>query len=190
MMRGVNTQVLETVKRIPSNTVGVELGVWMGDSSEKFLSKAKKLFLVDSWDITPYKENDEVWQRFVDRYKGQVGGDTEENFVKYYDSIYEAVVERFSSRVNVDISRMTTDKFFETFNEQVDWFYVDASHEEDGVYKDLVNCYDHLKKHNGGMIFGDDYGNKPGVVKGVDKFVKDYKLSLKKFAVNQYEIKL
>lgn len=57
-MRGVNTQVLETVKRIPSNTVGVELGVWMGDSSEKFLSKAKKLFLVDSWDITPYKENE------------------------------------------------------------------------------------------------------------------------------------
>lgn len=190
MMRGVNTNSLETVKRIPSNSIGVELGVWMGDSSEKFLMKTKKLTLVDSWSVEPYKKNNETWERYINRYKQMVGGETEEDFKNYYDNIYDTVVERFSTRVNVNILRMSTDYYFEQLEEPVDWFYVDASHEEMGVYKDLVNSYKHLKKYNGGYIFGDDYGNKPGVVKGVDKFIKDYKLSLKKFAINQYEIKI
>ena len=31
------------------NSVGAELGVWQGESSEKFLKRAKHVHLVDSW---------------------------------------------------------------------------------------------------------------------------------------------
>ena len=75
-----------------------------------------------------------------------------------------------------------------TFDEKVDWFYVDAAHDEKGCYNDLVNSYNHLKKHGGGFLFGDDYGNKPGVVKAVDKFKAEYNLTMNVFHKNQYEM--
>ena len=41
MMFGKNPGTDETWKRIPENSVGAELGVWQGESSEKFLKRAK-----------------------------------------------------------------------------------------------------------------------------------------------------
>lgn len=189
MMHGKNTNSQETANRIPSNTVGVELGVWKGESSARFLPKSKELHLVDSWSAQPYVEGD--WDRCVDRYSKLVGGKTVKDFEKFYDKLYEKVVEKFSPYPNVFIYRMTTEDFFATFDKPVDWFYVDAAHDEEGVYNDLVNSFNHLKKHTqNGLIFGDDYGNKPGVVAGVDRFLKDHNLKMERYAINQFLIKL
>ena len=54
MMLGKNVGSEETWKRIPFNSVGVEIGVWKGDSSEKFLRKASHLHLVDQWSPIAY----------------------------------------------------------------------------------------------------------------------------------------
>ena len=40
MMFGKNPGTDATWKRIPEGSVGAELGVWMGDSSAKFLKRA------------------------------------------------------------------------------------------------------------------------------------------------------
>lgn len=189
MMIGKNVNVPETVKRIKPNSVGVELGVWKGDSSQLFKSKSSKLYLVDSWSVQPY-EHLESYESYLDRYASTAGIRDPKSFKKYYDDVYKSVVNRFRNDNNVIICRMDTDEFFSQFTEKVDWFYVDAAHDEDGVYKDLVNSYDHLKKFAGGTIYGDDYGNKQGVVKGVDKFLKKYNLEINNFYRNQYEIKV
>lgn len=60
-----------------------------------------------------------------------------------------------------------------------DAIYIDASHEQGDVYRDIVNFWEFLKP--GGVLFGDDYDHKnwPGVVHDVDKFVKEYNVTLK-----------
>ena len=37
------------MEKDPENSVGAELGVWQGESPEKFLKRAKHVHLVDSW---------------------------------------------------------------------------------------------------------------------------------------------
>lgn len=190
MMKGINKPVHETVKRIPKNSVGVELGVWKGDSSKLFAKRASELHLVDAWSVEPY-DNLENRDAYYERYADITGGTTPADFMKYYDRIHKDVVNRFVDSEHVKIHRMDTDAFFETFDRNVDWFYVDAAHDELGVYKDMVNAYNHLVKFGGGLIFGDDYGNKPGVVAGVDKFMAEHpELKLNNFYMNQFEIKV
>lgn len=189
MMIGKNRNIHETIKRMPLNSVGVELGVWKGDSSALMAEKTSRLHLVDSWSVEPYKHL-ESYDDYIKRYSGITGGSSPKDFMNYYDQIYEGVVNRFKGNLNIQVWRMDTNKFFTMFEDKVDWFYVDAAHDEDGVYQDLVNTYNYLKKQDYGTIFGDDYGNKKGVVKGVDKFLKEYNLKIDNFYNNQYEIKL
>ena len=51
MMFGTNKTSFATAKRIPKDTVGVELGVWKGDTSLLFLQNAKHLHMVDSLSL-------------------------------------------------------------------------------------------------------------------------------------------
>ena len=188
-MFGVNTGSNETWKRIPQDSVGVELGVWKGESSAKFLKRAKHLHLVDPWSAVAYEDSDEFgdYQGYLNRYSKLVGSNNPADFQKYYDSIYENVKRRFANH-SVTIHRMTTNRFFETFTERVDWVYVDALHSFDGCLSDLRNSIKIIK--SGGFIFGDDYGNKPGVVKAVDTFIQETGLTLNNFYSNQYEIRM
>ena len=89
---------------------------------------------------------------------------------------------------HVTIHRTTTDEFFENFKERVDWVYVDALHNFEGCLSDLRKSLKIVKA--GGSIFGDDYGNKPGVVKAVDAFIAETGLTLDNFYTTQYEIKV
>jgi len=61
----------------------------------------------------------------------------------------------------------------------LDWIYIDGNHFD--VYNDLTNWYDNVKE--GGIIMGDDYGNKgyPLVKKDVDKFCEERGIKLHKF---------
>jgi hypothetical protein len=85
---------------------------------------------------------------------------------------------------------MTTSRFFKSFDPplQLDWVYVDASHTYDGCMADLEGSLTIVKP--GGIIFGDDYGNKAAVKRAVDDFVAKHDLPLNNFHSNQFEIQL
>lgn len=187
MMIGINTPVRETIKRIPKDSVGVELGVWKGDTSALFLERASLMYLVDSWSPQPYYNGEEwgSYQAYLDRYSSLVGGNTEEEFKFFYDKIYKGVKERFKQN-NVIIYRGTTTSFFLGFSKKVDWVYVDASHSYCGCLNDLYGSKDIATQY----IYGDDYGNKEGVTKAVDQFIKETSLPFDNFYKNQYEIRL
>ena len=187
MMIGTNTGSNETWKRIPEGSTGVELGVWKGETSAKFLQRAGQLHLVDPWSAIAYEDSDEFgnYQGYLDRYSKIVGSSDPKDFQKYYDNIAHNVRDKFKNDP-VTIHRMTTDKFFESFKGQVDWVYVDALHSYDGCLSDLRNSLKLVK--SGGSIFGDDYGNKPGVVNAVDDFIAETGLTLNNFYTTQYEI--
>lgn len=189
MMFGKNIESVRVVDRIPVGSIGVELGVWKGDSSELFLKRAKHLHLVDAWAPESYEMSKEhgTFEDYLARYSKLVGSKDPKDFVKYYDNIYESVRSKFLLKP-VTIHRMFTKEFFDTFSERVDWVYVDAAHDHDGCYFDLTNSLKIVKP--GGSIFGDDYKNKAGVRSAVDAFVRDNDLVLNNFHGSQFEIKL
>ena len=185
MMRGINKTVKETVKLIPENSVGAELGVWKGETSSKFLPKCKFLHLVDSWNVVAYEDSDEHgdYVGYLQRYSKIVGSDNPDDFQKFYDNIYSEVSEKFSNSP-VKIYRMTTKEWFKVFNEKLDWIYVDANHGYHDALFDLQESYKKIK--SGGILFADDYSdNKPGVKKAVEDFSKQLDLPFVNFYKDQ-----
>lgn len=188
--KGINKTAKSTVKKIPKNSIGIEIGVWRGYTSEKFLEKASHLHLVDSWSVIPYQGSKEHgnYENYISKYADMVGSTNPEDFQKYYDNIYESVCEKFEGE-NVTIHRMTSSEFFKIFKQTVDWIYIDGDHSYAGCLQDLENSKNLIKK--GGSIFGDDYRKeKLGVKKAVNEFVEKYNLQINIYAGDQYQINL
>lgn len=188
-MFGYNPGTDETWKRIPKGSIGVELGVWKGESSEKFLRRASHIYLVDSWSVIPYETSEEFgdYQGYLKRYSVLVKSNNPEDFQKYYNNIYKSVVKKFTNKP-VTIYRCTTNEFFAQFQGKVDWVYVDALHNFHGCLSDLKKSLTIINP--GGSIFGDDYENKPGVTAAVNTFIKGTGLTLDNFYLDQFEIKI
>tara|TARA_B100000212_G_C27366511_1_gene530577 strand:- start:1429 stop:1998 length:570 start_codon:yes stop_codon:yes gene_type:complete len=189
-MFGKNPGTDETWKRIPENSIGAELGVWKGDSSAKFLKRAKHIHLVDAWAPEVFNGSNEFggYDEYLQRYSKLTGEATTEGFVKYYNNIYQGVVKRFANSP-ITIHRMSTATWFDTFKDKLDWIYVDASHSYEGCLYDLSNAIKFIKP--GGKLLGDDYGpKKPGVKNAVDTFIKNTGHKLNNFHADQFEVQL
>ena len=182
---------------IKPNTIGAEIGVWMGNTSTQFLKKGlKKFYMVDSYSVEPYKENTErSYQEYIAKYQPITGEISEAGFQRFYDRVHNEVKERFQDP-EVEICRMTSDMWFEQFNdEMLDWIYIDGDHSYEGCLRDLENSLKVVKQ--GGLILGDDYGwpnakwSKPGVTKAVDEFINRHKLTkMLRHGETQYEIRI
>lgn len=155
MMLGKNGAASLVAEMIPRGSVGVELGVWRGDTSLLFLEKASFLYLVDSWSFYPYKVLDhDSYREYQAKYKELVLSEDEGDFMKYYDKVYNEVLDKTRGKP-VKIYRQTTRDFFKHFSEKVDWVYVDAMHEYLDCFLDLQDSYNIVK--SGGAIYVDDY---------------------------------
>lgn len=189
------------VKLIKPNTIGAEIGVWEGITSQRFLNcNPKKLYLVDPWAVEGYtpalNAEDETfnYQEYIDRYKGMVGSSNPEDFQKYYDQVHKRVVTKFKNDSRVEICRMLSTEWFETYNgEKLDWIYIDGDHSYTGVINDLNNALKVVKK--GGLIIGDDYkwhsqDDKGGVKKAVNEFISNNNLNVKQYGKIQFVIQL
>jgi len=182
MMVGKNRGVEVVLPYIPNGSTGVEIGVWRGDSSERFLLKAGHLHLVDAWSVEPYRDSTEHggFDGYLDRYKRFGSG--AEALQREYDGIYAAVCRRFQN-FPVTIHRCTSAEFFASMVGSVDWFYIDGDHSYEGCLADLEAAHRHAS-----LIFGDDYGNKPGVTKAVNEFCLDHLVRFTDLGRNQYMI--
>ena len=182
---------------IRPNTIGAEIGVWMGNTSTQFLKKGlKKFYMVDSYSVEPYKQNTErSYQEYIAKYQPITGEISEAGFQRFYDRVYNEVKERFKDP-EAEICRMTSDTWFEQFNdEMLDWIYIDGDHSYEGCLRDLENSLKVVKP--GGLVLGDDYGwpnakwFKPGVTKAVDEFINRHKLTkMLRHGETQYEIRI
>lgn len=192
MMIGTNVNSQEIVKLIPPQTVGAEIGVWQGGSTKLFVkTNPKKLYLVDPWSVEPYQETTETWEAYVERYASVVGGSDPASFQKYYDGVAEKVIDTYKIYANVEVRRELSIDFFEHLletGEKLDWIYIDGDHSYEGAYYDFEKALKVVKE--GGLIIGDDYGNKKGVTAAVNDWSKEHNKELKKYGANQVVIQL
>ena len=76
----INKDSVNIMGLIEPNSIGAEVGVWFGNSSQKFLGRGvRELHLVDAWSIEPYKESTEhgTYENYLERYSKMCGGNTE-----------------------------------------------------------------------------------------------------------------
>lgn len=201
---GVNNDSDKILHLIQPGTIGAEIGVWKGSSSEKFLKKGlKKFYMVDSWSLSGYdpafQVNDPTISltHILNNYQGMVGSKHPDDFEKFYDKIYEGVVKKFSGHEEAEICRMGANEWFEQYKktgEKLDWIYIDGDHSYTGVKNDLNNAIEVVKP--GGFIIGDDYkwksltADKGGVKKAVNEFVSQRSLNLTPHGNVQWSIKV
>lgn len=189
MMFGRNKGAKMTADRIVPGTVGVEIGVWKGDTADLFLSRGiKHLHLVDPWCVGAYKATAEFggFTNYLARYQKLVGSDDPRAFQNYYDGVANTVARRFKHSP-VTIHRQTSREFFAEHipgPPQFDWVYLDGSHAYAEVMNDLI-CAGQVSK---GPIYGDDYGNKSGVTKAVNDYVDQRGCNIQVYGGNQYEL--
>lgn len=186
-MRGNNTGARETIRRMPTGGEGLEIGVWKGDTTLKFAAKSKHVDAVDPWSVIPYKEGTEYnYEDYLKRYESIVGSKDPSKFEEFYDNLHEEVCSKARKAGNITVIRMTSVEFFKQNNKKYDWIYVDGDHSYEGCYYDLGEAWKIVK--SGGYLMGDDYTNKTGVNKAVNKFLEDIGLQAE-FWDNQFRVK-
>lgn len=195
-INGTNDDTRELWKMIPQGSIGAEIGVWKGQSSQRFIRRAKHLHMVDPWSISAYNQSTDWlgigYEGIKERYEYMVGSTKDEDYEKYYDSIYKGVCDKFKDKP-VTIHRMTSTEFFNSYSgEKLDWIYLDGEHSYESVYKDLNDCLKVMKEK--GVIYIDDMNkdNKqhPGVRQAAFRFAKEQNLKVIRILNNQAMIQL
>lgn len=154
------------MRRMPRNGAVAEIGVDLGDFSEKILAlnRPRELHLIDPWTV----ESGEYRQREVAL-----------ESARKLDSVarFAFVRERFSSDIaggSVILHRANSEVAGAEFpDEFFDWVYIDGNHSYEFVRQDLELYFRKLKP--GGYIVCDDYHHagfwNDGVTRAVDEFM-------------------
>lgn len=132
---------------LPKGSVGVEVGVHLGDFSSRILSEVNpaKLFLVDPWMIFDSAEYSNAL------YGGKAAGQAE------MDDRHESVVRRFQSEIKTGVVEIHRGTFRDLVEQNVsgfDWVYIDGDHTYEAVKADLTLALATIKRP--GLICGDD----------------------------------
>jgi hypothetical protein len=124
-------------------TVGVELGVKMGEFSEQLLNgwrRCRQLYLVDSW-------------RKLDNYVDLANVDDMQHLRFMFDARNR--LTRFADKVSLLFLPMFTSEAAELVPSDLDFVYIDARHDYCGVAEDIFLWWP--KIHSGGVMAGHDY---------------------------------
>lgn len=142
------------IARIPQDepVVGVEVGVWVGDTAKRVL-EARPLathYMVDAWtkpaeDSTYVKTPDTIAKREQ----------------KYFDECYEktvAAVSKYGERA-VIIREWSWDAVKRFEDGSLDFAFIDSDHSYEGVLGEIKRWLPKVKTT--GFIGGHDFGNLP-----------------------------
>ncbi len=140
----------------------VEVGSWKGHSTRFLVKELQKqgkaftFFAVDLWDRLP-KDN-ELWALYPEQ-------------MPICRDIYNHNLIQSNTRKDVFDCIMDSVKASSAFaDKSIDFLFLDASHDEEAVKKDLVAWYPKMKKH--GLISGHDI-HSPFVANAVTAFFAD-----------------
>lgn len=135
--------LIDIVQYIEEDGVMIELGSYMGESTEIFARKFSKVYSVDSWGVMQNKQAEQI---FDDTFK-------DSNVVQKLKSKTIDAVDKFEDK-------------------SVDFVYIDADHSYDAVKQDVINYVKKVKdgKYIGGHDYCIE---NIGVIKAVDELFSE-----------------
>lgn len=154
----------EVIEKLPNNSNVIELGSWMGKSTNHLANKIKE-------------SGKNIRFTAIDTFKGSVGYDNllHRTMLAPFDN--DLYTEFSNNSIisnnfdNIQIIKDTSDNAKNLFlNNSQDFIMVDAGHEYDDVKNDINNWFYKVKP--GGIIAGDDFGTNlfEGLTKAVDEY--------------------
>jgi hypothetical protein len=175
------------IEEIKPKTI-IEVGTWKGQSAINMGKSVKELNLdttihcVDTWlgAIEFWSSHRETDERNLLQLHG---------YPQIYYQFLSNVVHNNLQDVILPFPNTSENgyRYFRDNTINAELIYIDASHEEEDVYKDVSNYFKLL--NNGGIIFGDDYQSWSGVRTSVTKFVKENNLKVEIVEDNFWIIK-
>jgi predicted O-methyltransferase YrrM len=162
-----NRKNLKWIIKDKSPKIIVELGSWLGLSARfmaDLLPEDGRLYAIDIWlALNPrsaYAKNAAWASKLPALYQQFLSNLKHCNLTKKVIPV-----------------RMTTQEAANALNVIPDLIYVDASHEEEDVYADILSWYPKLSKT--GIMCGDDYAtDHPGVIAATRKAAKELDVKL------------
>jgi hypothetical protein len=154
----------EVVDKLPENSDVIEVGSWMGKSTNYFVNKVKE-------------KNKKVRFTAIDTFKGSEGYDglLHRTILEPFDGdLYTEFSDNSLMMGNFDsinIIKDTSESSRNLFlNNSQDFIMIDAGHEYEDVKQDIQSWFYKLKP--GGIIAGDDYGTNlfGGLTQAVDEY--------------------
>lgn len=150
----------EVVDKSPFNATFVEVGSWLGKSTNHLASKIKeskkniKFTTVDTFKGT---DDEELHQNIVGNYNGDI----------FYEFIDNTVLSNNYNNFEIikDSSKNASTQFA---NGSIDFIMIDAGHSYDALIEDLKVWYNKVKP--GGIVSGDDYGVFEGVTRAANEY--------------------
>ena len=178
----------ELIEKTKPTTI-IEVGSWLGLSAITMGKAVKELGLnttihcVDTWLGAI-----EFWTTGKNTYDRDLK--TVNGYPQVYYQFLSNVVHNNLEDVILPFPNTSENgyRYFKYNNITAQMIYIDASHEEDDVYKDLNNYYELLE--NNGILFGDDYQKDwPGVINSVNRFAEEKNLPLEIISNNFWVLK-
>ena len=152
----------DVVDKAPFDSTFVEVGTWLGKSTNYLASKIKEskkninFITIDTFKGT---DDEELHQNIVGSFNGDV----------FYEFIDNTVLSNNYGSFNIikDTSHNAANQFS---NGSIDYIMLDAGHSYEDVTDDIKIWYNKIKP--GGCISGDDYGGSffPGVTQAADEY--------------------
>jgi hypothetical protein len=152
----------DVVDKAPFDSTFVEVGTWLGKSTNYLASKIKEskkninFITIDTFKGT---DDEELHQNIVGSFNGDV----------FYEFIDNTVLSNNYGSFNIikDTSHNAANQFS---NGSIDYIMLDAGHSYKDVTDDIKIWYNKIKP--GGCISGDDYGGSffPGVTQAADEY--------------------
>ena len=131
---------------LPVGSKGAEIGVHMGDFSDRILKVVRpaELHLIDPWKTFDEDRYEKSW------YSAKSVAQSE------MDARHKSVCHRFKEMPAVKVHRkMSASAAAEFPDGHFDWVYIDGDHTYEGVTADIRSYGPKLKKN--GLLIGDDY---------------------------------
>ena len=186
----ITAKTFEVIKLVPNI---LELGVHNGSNAVELMQTFNPLeaYFIDAWDSKSICENYspfEVlpdWVSPVEDYSHYFGGDI--RLQETFDRLYQDAKLKLEIFPNANVIKSsTTDAFYLLKNDDTkfDFIYVDASHQYEFVFRDLME-YSKLLNDNGFMQLNDCVLSEPGTRQnlGVLRALHEFVLRNKDFIV-------
>lgn len=145
--------IVDLCRIVPENSIGIEIGCFMGESSQLFAQSGKfnKLYCVDPWEQGYYKSHDM------------------HEIEKHFDSRAKQHHEIVKVKAKSDSITLIEDN-------SINFIYIDGNHSYEFVKNDIINSLAVLRKSKSTkekLLCGHDYKFKksPGVEKAVKELL-------------------